>query len=109
MSIINTKIVEDSKLSVNEMAYYLRQHSWQELPGQNEHLVVFQGINDDFGRPLLLVLPRKEGTGDELRHLAIVLEMIAFLKNCSLESALIQIQDFVSNYELALEPVSAGS
>jgi hypothetical protein len=106
MSIINTKIVEDSKLSVNDMAYYLRQHSWQELPGQNEHLVVFQGINDDFGRPLLLVLPRKEGTSDELRHLAIALEMIAFLKNCSLESALTQIQDFASNYEIALEPVA---
>jgi hypothetical protein len=105
MLIINTKIVENSKLSVKDMAYYLRQHSWQELPGQNEHLVVFQGINDDLGQPLLLVLPRQEGTSDELRYLAQALEMIAFLSNCSLENALIRIQNFVSNHESVLESV----
>jgi hypothetical protein len=106
MSIINTKIVKESKLSLNEMAYYLRHHGWQEVPGQNKYLAVFQGINDDSGRPLLLVLPRQEGTSDELRHLALALEMIAFLEDCSLESALTQIQNFASSHELTMNPVA---
>ncbi len=91
---INTKILENASISVDDMAIYLRQHGWQELAGKNDKLVVFQGINDDLGNALLLVLPRQEGSADAVRYLAQALEMVAFLENQSLEDSLHQIEDF---------------
>jgi glycosyltransferase involved in cell wall biosynthesis len=97
---INTKIVENANVSVHNMAIYLVQHGWQELPGKNDQLVVFQGINDDLGNPLLLVLPRQEGSTDAVRYLAQALEMVAFLENRSLEDSLHQIKNFSQDHRL---------
>ncbi len=91
MLTINTKLVEDAKLSIDDMARYLRTNGWQELPGKNKHAMVFQGINDDFGNPLMLILPRQNESNNALRYLAQALEMVAFLENKSLEEVLAQI------------------
>jgi hypothetical protein len=93
MMIINTKIIENANLSVEDFVMYLAQQGWQDVSGQNKHLRVFQGINDDFGNPLLLVLPRRNDATDAIRYMAQALETIAGLENKSLEEALTKIQN----------------
>jgi hypothetical protein len=92
---INTEIIEKSELSVSDMAAYLREHGWKELPGENKHLIVFQGINDDFDNPLMLILPRQDESDNALRYISQAVEMIAFLENKPLERILSQIKSFV--------------
>ncbi len=102
MMIINTKIVENANLSVEDFGWYLSQQGWQELPGQNKHLRVLQGINDDLGNPLLLVLPRQNDAVDAIRYMAQALETIASIENKSLEEALAKIQSSKQNsYQLS--------
>jgi hypothetical protein len=43
---IDPQTLKDARLSVSTMAVYLTQHGWQQVPNQNDRLMVFQGIND---------------------------------------------------------------
>jgi hypothetical protein len=85
------------------MALYLRYHCWQELPKNNPRVTVFQGENDDFGRPLLLMIP----SNDQFRD-AVALELLAALEDCLIEDMLIQIQDFLHRQAIPLNqaPIS---
>jgi hypothetical protein len=93
----------NTKLSVNDMALYLRYHGWQELPKNNPRVTVFQGENDDFGRPLLLMILSNDQCRDAALRLAEALELLAALGDCSIallaplaiEDMLTQIQDFL--------------
>jgi hypothetical protein len=49
MMIINTKIIENADISVEDFVLYLARQGWQEVSGQNKLMRVFQGINDDLG------------------------------------------------------------
>jgi hypothetical protein len=92
MMIINTKIIENADISVEDFVLYLVRQGWQEVSGQNKLMRIFQGINDDLGNPLLLFLPRRNDSADAIRHMAQVLETIAGLEDMSLEEALTKIQ-----------------
>jgi hypothetical protein len=92
---INTKIVEESKLSLSQMVSYLRHHGWQQVQGKNNQLMVFQGIKDNSGNPLLLILPRNEVAEDALRYLSHALRLLADIEDCSLEEMLDRIQGSV--------------
>jgi hypothetical protein len=102
MRIVNTKLLKDAKLSVDDMALYLRFHGWQELPGKNSRVTVFQGEDDDFGRPLLLVIPSNDQFRDAVLRLSEALELLAALDNCSIEDMLTQIQDFLHRQAVPL-------
>lgn len=95
MRIVNTKLLKDAKLSVDDMALYLCFHGWQKLSGKNPRVTVFQGENDDFGRPLLLVIPSNDQFRDAVLRLSEALELLASLEDCSIEDMLMQIQDFL--------------
>jgi hypothetical protein len=97
---INTKIVEESKLSLSQMVSYLCNHGWQQVQGENNQLMVFQGIKDNSGNPLLLILPRNESAEDTLRYLSHALRLLADIEDCSLEEMLGRIQDFVVNGDI---------
>jgi hypothetical protein len=105
---VNTKLLKDAKLSVNDMALYLRYHGWQELPKNNPRVTVFQGENDDFGRPLLLMIPSNDQFRDAVLRLAEALELLAALEDCSIEDMLTQIQDFLHQQAIPLNqaPIS---
>jgi hypothetical protein len=105
---VNTKLLKDAKLSVNDMALYLRYHGWQELPKNNPRVTVFQGENDDFGRPLLLMIPSNDQFRDAVLRLAEALELLAALEDCSIEDMLTQIQDFLHQQVIPLKqaPIS---
>jgi hypothetical protein len=90
---ISPQLLREAKLSVNDMATYLSQHGWEKIPNQNQRIMIFQGINDDFGNPIVLTLPRNDSFGDALRRLSEAVNLVAFLENRSPESVLVDLQD----------------
>jgi hypothetical protein len=108
MQIVNTKILKDAKLSANDMASYLRHHGWQERPGKNTRIRVFQGVNDDFGRPFLLMIPSNDQFRDTVLRLSEALELLAALDNCSIEDMLIKIQHFLQAEQIFSIPHSSS-
>jgi hypothetical protein len=106
MMIINTKIIENADISVEDFVLYLARQGWQEVSGQNKLMRIFQGINDDLGNPLLLFLPRRNDAADAIRYMAQALETIAGLEDMSLEEALTKIQrNKENNYQLKKDPL----
>jgi hypothetical protein len=105
MPIVNTKILKDAKLSANDMAFYLRHHGWQERPGKNTRITVFQGVEDDFGRPFLLMIPTNDQFRDTLLRLAEALELLAALDDCSIEDMLTKIQNFLQAETISPVPI----
>jgi hypothetical protein len=90
---ISPQLLREAKLSVNDMATYLTEHGWQKVPNQNQRVTIFQGINDDFGNPIILTLPRNDSFGDSLRRLSEAVNLVAFLEDRSPESVLVDIRD----------------
>lgn len=90
---ISPQLLRESKLSVNDMATYLTQHGWEKVPNQNQRVTIFQGVNDDFGNPIVLTLPRNDSFGDALRRLSEAVNLVAFLENRSPESLLVDLRE----------------
>jgi hypothetical protein len=62
------------------------------MPNQNQRTMIFQGINDDFGNPIILTLPSNDRFGDALRRLSEAVNLVAFLEDRSPESLLVDIR-----------------
>ncbi len=90
---ISPQLLREAQLSVNDMATYLTKHGWKKVPNQNQRVTIFQGINDDFGNPIILTLPRNDRFGDALRRLSEAVNLVAFLEDRSPESLLVEIRD----------------
>jgi hypothetical protein len=90
---ISPQLLRQSDLSVNDMAAYLTQHGWDKVPNRNQRVMIFQGINDDFGNPIILTLPSNDGFGDALRRLSEAVNLVAFLEDRSPESVLFDLQN----------------
>jgi hypothetical protein len=78
---ITPQLLRQADLSVNDMADYLNQHSWDKILNQNQRVMIFQGINDDFGNPIILTLPSNDVFGDTLRRLSEAVNLVAFLED----------------------------
>jgi hypothetical protein len=104
---VNTQLLKDANLSVDDMSLYLRHHGWQEVPGTNARVKVFQGVTDDFGQPLLLIIPSSDRFLDTVLRLSEALELLAALEDCSIEDMLAQIQNFLHvRQAIPLNPAS---
>lgn len=90
---ISPQLLRQSKLSVNDMAAYLIQYGWDKIPNRNQRVMIFQGVNDDFGNPIVLTLPSNDGFGDALRRLSEAVNLVAFLEDRSPESVLVDLQN----------------
>jgi hypothetical protein len=90
---ISPQLLKETRLSVNDMATYLTQHGWQKIPNENQRMMIFQGINDDFGNPIVLTLPSNDRFGDALRRLSEAVNLVAFLEDRSPESLLVELRD----------------
>ncbi len=88
---ISPQLLKEAKLSVNDMATYLTQHGWEKIQNKNQHMMIFQGINDDFGNPIVLTLPSNDRFGDALRRLSEAVNLVAFLEDRSPESLLVDL------------------
>ena len=92
---ISPQLLKDAQLSVNSMAAYLIQHDWQQLPNHNDRVMIFQGINDDLGNPVLLTLPNNDSFGDALRRLAEAVNLVAAIEDRSPESVLVDVRNCI--------------
>jgi hypothetical protein len=90
---ISPQLLRQADLSVNDMAAYLTQHGWDKIPNQNRRVMIFQGVKDDFGNPIVLTLPSSDGFGDALRRLWEAVNLVAFLEDRSPESVLVDLQN----------------
>ena len=54
--------------------------------------MLFQGINDDFGNPVLLSLPSNDSFGDALRRLAEAVNLVAAINQRPPEIILAEVQ-----------------
>jgi hypothetical protein len=90
---ISPQLLRQANLSVNDMAAYLTQHGWDKIPNQNQRVMIFQGVNDDFGNPIILTLPSHDSFGDTLRRLSEAVNLVAFLEDRSPESVLVDLQN----------------
>lgn len=45
-------------LPLEKVISYVERAGWKHIPHPNQNLIVFQGSNDDLGKPIQLVLPR---------------------------------------------------
>jgi hypothetical protein len=90
---ISPQLLRQASLSVDDMAAYLVQHGWAKIANQNQRVMIFQGINDDFGNPIILTLPSNDSFGDALRRLSEAVNLVAFLEDRSPESVLVDLQN----------------
>jgi hypothetical protein len=97
---ISPQLVKEARLSVNDMATYLTQHGWKQMANQNQRMMIFQGINDDFGNPIVLTLPSEDRFGDALRRLSEAVNLIAFLEDRSPESLLVDLRDLSAHPQI---------
>jgi hypothetical protein len=88
---ISPQLLKEAKLSVNDMATYLTEHGWKKIQNENQRMMIFQGINDDFGNPIVLTLPSNDRFGDALRRLSEAVNLVAFLEDRSPESLLLDL------------------
>ncbi len=88
---ISPQLLKEAKLSVDDMATYLTEHGWKKLSNQNQRVTIFQGINDDFGNPIILTLPRNDSFGDALRRLSEAVNLVAFLEDRDPESLMVDL------------------
>ncbi len=100
---ISPQLLREAKLSVNDMATYLTEHGWKKMANQNSRVMIFQGINDDLGNPIVLTLPRNDVFGDALRRLSEAVNLVAFLENRSPESVLVDLCDRESSSQLTID------
>ncbi|NJL84455.1 MAG: hypothetical protein HC890_18765 [Chloroflexaceae bacterium] len=89
---LNPERLRQLNLSVQDMATYLRQQKWEQVAHENERFLVFKGPLDDFGNPIPLILTSRDDFADTLLRLAQAIELLANIRNCSLDEILVDIQ-----------------
>ena len=60
-----------------------------------DRVMIFPGINDDLGNPILLTLPNNDGFGDALRRLAEAVNLVAAIEDRLLESVLVDVRSCI--------------
>lgn len=58
----------DLPIQIDNFVTYLHQHGWQRIDHPNTRLLVFQGVNDDHGYPIQIVLPNQNNGVAELMY-----------------------------------------
>jgi hypothetical protein len=98
MLLTHLYLIDESDLSVEKMAMYLRQHDWPEISGKHDQLRIFEWKKRSFySNPVFLVLPR--GNQDRSADLRLVeaVELLAHLDTCSFEEMLAKVQGFAGD------------
>jgi hypothetical protein len=67
----------NNPIQIDNFVNYLHQHGWQRIDHPNTRLLVFQGVNDDRGYPIQIVLPSQNNFEDSDRLLAKAVNLLA--------------------------------
>jgi hypothetical protein len=57
-------LFHENPIHNDNVVTYLQQHGWQKIDHPNTRLLVFQGVNDDRGYPIQIVLPSQNNFED---------------------------------------------
>ena len=75
-------------IQIDNFAAYLHQHGWQKIDHPNTRLLVFQGVNDDCGYPIQIVLPSQNNFEDSDRLLAKAVNLLAVIEDRSTQETI---------------------
>jgi hypothetical protein len=73
----------DHPIQIDNFVTYLHQHGWQKIGHPNTRFLVFQGVNDDQGCPIQIVLPSQSNFEDSDRLLAKAVNLLAEIEDRS--------------------------
>ena len=75
-------------VQIDNFVAYLHQHGWQKIDHPNPRLLVFQGVNDDRGYPIQIVLPSQNNFEDSDRLLAKAVNLLAAIEDRSIQETI---------------------
>jgi hypothetical protein len=78
----------DNSIQIDNFITYLHQHGWQKIDHSNTRLLVFQGVNDDRGYPIQIVLPSQNNFEDSDRLLAKAVNLLAAIDERSTQETI---------------------
>jgi hypothetical protein len=70
-------------LKVADVVAYLHRNGWQTVTHPNPRLLVFQGVADDAGNPIQIVLPSQNTFEDSDRLLAKAINLLSVIEEKS--------------------------
>jgi hypothetical protein len=85
---INPQDLSDVELSVDDLSAYAIRQGWRKVLHPNERLLVFEGVADDEGNPIRLVLPSHKHFGDALLRFAEAINLLASVQNSTPQAIL---------------------
>jgi hypothetical protein len=78
----------DNSIQIDNFVTYLHQHGWQKIDHPNTRLLVFQGVNNDRGYPIQIVLPSQNNFEDSDRLLAKAVNLLAVIEDRSTQETI---------------------
>jgi hypothetical protein len=81
-------LFHENPIQIDNVVVYLYQHGWQKIDHPNTRLLVFQGVNDDRGYPIQIVLPSQSNFEDSDRLLAKAVNLLAAIEDRSTQETI---------------------
>jgi hypothetical protein len=78
----------ENPIQIDNFVAYLHQHGWQKIDHPNTRFLVFQGVNDDRGYPIQIVLPSQNNFEDSDRLLAKAVNLLAAIEDRSTQETI---------------------
>jgi hypothetical protein len=78
----------DRPIQIDNFVTYLHEHGWRKIDHPNTRLLVFQGVNDDRGYPIKIVLPSGNNFEDSDRLLAKAVNLLAAIEDRSTQETI---------------------
>jgi hypothetical protein len=85
---ILSDLSHDHPIQIDNFVIYLQQHGWQKIDHPNTRFLVFQGVNDDRGYPIQIVLPSQNNFEDSDRLLAKAVNLLASIEDRSTQETI---------------------
>jgi hypothetical protein len=91
----------DLPIQIDNFVTYLHQHGWQKIDHPNTRLLVFQGVNDDRGYPIQIVLPSQNNFEDSDRLLAKAVNLLAAIEDRSTQETIDLLSSEIQHSQVA--------
>jgi hypothetical protein len=88
-------------IQIDNFVTYLHQHGWQKIAHPNTRLLVFQGVNDDRGYPIQLVLPSQNNFEDSDRLFAKAVNLLALIEDRSTQETIDLLSSEIQNLQFS--------
>jgi len=76
------------QVTVTDVERYLSSRGWKKQPNPQPDLLVFEGPTDDYGKPIIQVLPSAEHYADYRQRLIELITALAVIEDRSAQAVL---------------------